>query len=683
MRTNSTVRPIAPQMRSPVWDVLDRLPGARTLKNLNIGLRLMIGFGALVILTLLVVAFSYLGTFSARGTIDRTGETRVPTALASSQAQADLLRMLGDARSYLVLGQGEFRDSYNQARQAFEADLAKLGRLSPNLSLPNQQRLDELKATYAKWSDLPETLFELRDDQLEREPAYRILATEGIRLGGTVLIDTNSLIETQGKREATTDNIARLADMAQFQGTFASMLSGLRGYVTTRNRTFKGEYEANLAANEFAWERLVDHRSSLTPIQQSQLDSIAKNREEFLRLPEEEIFTVLESDRYREDLYLFTTEAIPLNEKMQQLLEDMTLDQQNLLQFDLNAGRRGLTIANQQTLTVGVIAAILAVGLALVFRENIAGPVRRLTRVAEAIRSGDVGAQATVEASDEIGTLAVTFNNMTSQLRNTLFQVRKEKKRADDLLNVVIPIGIELSSEKDFNRLLEKMLVEAKSFCNANAGALYLRRTGEDHLRFVILRNNARNLALGGTTGKAIPFPPLPLRDANSEPNHRHVVTHVALTGASVNIANTSEAREFDFSFPENEDNPADYLAATSMLTLPLKNNDNEVLGVMQLLDAQDPDTHQLLPFDQNLQQMMESFSSLAAAALQAYMREQSLMREIQQLRIEIDETRRQQQVSEIVDTDFFTDLQARAKEIRRRGRQSKANKSDPPESNS
>jgi CHASE3 domain sensor protein len=670
-------------MRSPFWDVLDRLPGARVLKNLNIGLRLMIGFGALVVLTLLVIAFSYLGSFSARGIIDRTGEVRVPVALASSQAQADLLRMLGDVRGYLALGQGELRDSYNHSRQAFEADLAELERLSPHLNPANQQRLDELKATFAEWSELPKTLFELRDDQLEREPAYRILATEGIRLGGTILIDTNSLIEAQGKREATADNIARLADMAQFQGTFASMLSGLRGYVTTRNRTFKGEYEANLAANKFAWERLVDHRASLTPIQQSQLDSIAKNREEFLGLPDQEIFKVLESDRYREDLYLFTTEAVPLTEKMQQLLEDMTLDQQNLLQFDLNAGRRGLTIANQQTLTIGIIAAILAVGLALVFRENIAGPVRRLTRVAEEIRSGDLGAQARVEASDEIGTLAITFNSMTSQLRNTLFQVRKEKKRADDLLNVVIPIGVELSSEKDFNRLLEKMLVEAKSFCHANAGALYLRRTGEDHLRFVILRNNAQNLALGGTTGKDIPFLPLPLRDADGKPNHRNVVTHVALTGVSINIGDTAKAEEFDFSFPENGDNPADYLAATSMLTLPLKNNEDEILGIMQLLDAQDPDTHQVLPFDQNLQQMMESFSSLAAAALQAYIREQSLRREIQQLRIEIDETRRQQQVSEIVDTDFFANLQARAQEIRRRGRHSKADKSDPPESNS
>jgi hypothetical protein len=67
----------------------------------------------------------------------------------------------------------------------------------------------------------------------------------------------------------------------------------------------------------------------------------------------------------------------------------------------------------------------------------------------------------------------------------------------------------------------------------------------------------------------------------------------------------------------------------------------------------------------------MESFSSLAVAALEAYVREQRLRQEIQQLRIEIDEAKRQQQVSEIVDTDFFQDLQTRARAMRDRRRQS------------
>lgn len=681
--TPTTPKPTL-QNRSQFWNFIESVPGARQLKNLSIGVRLLIGFGVMIFITFLVVTFSYVGSTVATESINTTSSVRVPTALSAARAQASLLKMLGDVRGYLALGQPEFRESYEADRAAFEAQLAELQSYKPNLSPDNRDRLVELEKTFIAWSALPDKLFELRNDQLEREPAYKILATDGILMGGSVLIDLNQMIEAQSLREPTADNIELLSDMAQFQGTFASMLSGLRGYVTTRNRLFKGEYEANLGANEFHWNRLRGKRSSLTPEQQALLDNIQQNRASFLDLPEE-MFAVLESPQWRQDLYLFSTEAVPLTDNMQELLAAITNEQQSLLQLELASGRRQLTSANQQILISGFVALLLGIGLAFVFRENIAGPVRRLTSVADDIRTGNLDARAEVEASDEIGALAGTFNDMTDQLSHTLQQVRKEKRRADDLLEVVIPIGVELSAEKDFNRLLEKMLVEAKNFCNANGGVLYLRRENEDLLRPTIVRNDRLGLALGGATNKKVEYAPLPLKDDNGEPNHRLVVTHVALDGNPVNIANTRQSRDYEFSNVSGDDPAADYRNATSMLVLPLKNPQGKVLGVMQLLDPSDPESRQVQPFDQNLQQMMSSFSSLASAALEAYIREQSLKQEIHQLRIEIDEAKRQQQVSEIVDTDFFTDLQARAQEIRRRGRRSRGPKSESesePESN-
>lgn len=677
VETSQTTGQVTPKQPNRFLSFVESLPFARTIRNQNIGVRLLIGFGVMILITFVAVVISYLSSSSASENINRTGDVRVPTALAATRAQASLLKMLGDVRGYLALGQQDFRDSYSQSRSIFEDDLAELQRLSPNLSPDNRQRLVDLQGVFAKWSTLPEQLFELRDDQLEREPAYKILATDGILLGGTVLIETNKLIEAQGRREATSETIGVLADMAQFQGTFASMLSGLRGYVTTRNRTFKGEYEANLTINQFAWEKLLSRRDSLTASQQASLDKIAENRQKFLDLPDQ-MFTVLESDKWRKDLYLFSTEVVPLTTQMQQLLAEITSDQQDLLQTELTTGRNRLGEANQQILLSGIVALVLGMGLAVLFRESIAGPVQRLTEVASRIRGGHLDAQATVESDDEIGTLAETFNSMTSQLNQTLHQVRKEKKRADDLLEVVIPIGVELAAEKDFNRLLENMLVQAKQFCHANGGTLYLRRReDENSLRLMIVRNRRYDIALGGTTNKEIPYPPVSLLDENGQPNHQNVVAHVALSGDVVNIPDTSAETGFDFSAFQQDDDTAIYNAATSMLVIPIKNPEDKILGVMQLLDPSDPEAGQIIPFDTNLQQMMESFSSLAAAALEAYIREQSLKREIQQLRIEIDETKRQQQVSEIVESDFFADLQARAKEIRSRSRRTRRNKSE------
>jgi CHASE3 domain sensor protein len=92
--------------------------------KLKIGGKLTIGFGILGALTMLVIGLSYLGSYRATLNINRTGDVRVPTALASARAQANLLRMQADVQAYLALGDQTYRESFHQARQAFEADLA-------------------------------------------------------------------------------------------------------------------------------------------------------------------------------------------------------------------------------------------------------------------------------------------------------------------------------------------------------------------------------------------------------------------------------------------------------------------------------------------------------------------------------------------------------------------------------
>jgi CHASE3 domain sensor protein/GAF domain-containing protein len=646
------------------------------LNNLKIGQKLNMAFGILVVLTLLVVGLSYLGSFGAIDKITRTDEVRVPSALTASRAQTNLLRMLDDVYVYLAIGDPHYRDQYEEHSAAFKSDLAELDRLSrfsPDAVPMNRAQLVQLKDALEHWSALPDQLFELRDDQLEREPAYKILATDGLRLGGTILIDVNTMIDAQGRREPSAENISVLAEMAKFQGSFASMLSGLRGYVTTHNRNYHGEYEANRTLNDYSWGRLQSQRGSLSPDQQSLLDNIAKNRDAFLQLPDK-IFAELESDHWRKDLYLFKTQAVPLADTMLGLLNTITTNEQDRLKHDLSDGRFELTLANQQTLAGGIIALLLAVTMAYLFRQNIAGPIRRLTAVAEQVRHGDLAARAVVESGDEIGTLAGTFNRMTSQIQHMLRHLQIEKKRADDLLDVVIPIGVALSSEKDFNRLLEKILSEARAFCNADAGSLYLR-TQDNCLKFVLVHNDSQKIVLGGASGGVVPFAPIPLYDeVTGAPRLRNVAANAAINGRSINIPDARTSHDFDFE-GLNQLDDSDNHYARSFLTIPLKNSADDVLGVLQLLNAQDPDSKAIIPFDDNLQQMVESLSSLAVAALEAYIREQGLRREIQQLRIEIDEAKRQKQVSEIVDTDFFVGLKTKARKLRDRGRDEDKNR--------
>ena len=144
-------------------------------------------------------------------------------------------------------------------------------------------------------------------------------------------------------------------------------------------------------------------------------------------------------------------------------------------------------------------------------------------------------------------------------------------------LELVHRIGVALSAERDRDRLLEMILLEAKRLCRADGGTLYLR-TEDDTLRFAIMRNDSLGIALGGTTGKPIDLAPLPMRDASGRPNHNNVATCAALMRSSITIPDAYEAAGFDFSGTKRFDEKAGY-RSKSFLTIPLVNSEFRVIG--------------------------------------------------------------------------------------------------------
>ena len=121
---------------------------------------------------------------------------------------------------------------------------------------------------------------------------------------------------------------------------------------------------------------------------------------------------------------------------MLQLLDKMTTDQQTLLQTDLNKGRQSLAGVQLQTLVGGVLALLLGIGMAIIFKANIAGPVQRLITTSEQIAAGDLNAQAQVESKDEIGRLATTINIMTGRLRETIGSLEKQTQQLETIVEI-------------------------------------------------------------------------------------------------------------------------------------------------------------------------------------------------------------------------------------------------------
>jgi HD-GYP domain-containing protein (c-di-GMP phosphodiesterase class II) len=192
---------------------------------------------------------------------------------------------------------------------------------------------------------------------------------------------------------------------------------------------------------------------------------------------------------------------------------------------------------------------------------------------------------------------------------------KSEKGKGADAYLRLIEIGIALSAERDHNRLMERILLEAKDLCNADGGTLYLVEDDKG-LKFEIMRTDSLKIALGGTTGKEITFPPVRLYDPKTgEPNHKNVATHVALSGNTINIPDAYKAEYFDFSGTKKFDEGTGY-RSRSFLTVPLINHAGDVIGVLQLLNAQDGKSGAVIPFSAEIQPLVEALTSQAAMSL-------------------------------------------------------------------
>ncbi|HET7199699.1 MAG TPA: HD domain-containing phosphohydrolase, partial [Burkholderiales bacterium] len=161
------------------------------------------------------------------------------------------------------------------------------------------------------------------------------------------------------------------------------------------------------------------------------------------------------------------------------------------------------------------------------------------------------------------------------------------------------------------------ILLAAKTVTRAAGGTLYVLEPSSEgpRLRFAIMRNESLGIAMGGTTGNPIPFYPVHLYGKDGTPNNQMVAAYAALTGKTVNIADAYSEEGFDFSGTRNFDKKTGY-RSKAFLTVPMKNHQGEIIGVLQLINCKDPATNEIGPFAHSDRRLAESLASQAAIAL-------------------------------------------------------------------
>lgn len=169
----------------------------------------------------------------------------------------------------------------------------------------------------------------------------------------------------------------------------------------------------------------------------------------------------------------------------------------------------------------------------------------------------------------------------------------------------ILKVGIQLTVEKDDNKLLNTIVDKGMQITNCDASTLYLYEDGV--LKFRIMRTLSQNVCRGVDGEPITDIPPVPFKEEN-------VCAYTAIHRKVVNIEDVYHSDEFDFSGPKRYDAMTGF-RTQSMLVIPVENNTGDLIGVLQMMNAQDAEGN-VIPFDPQYEIVIRSLGSLAAIEL-------------------------------------------------------------------
>ena len=271
-------------------------------------------------------------------------------------------------------------------------------------------------------------------------------------------------------------------------------------------------------------------------------------------------------------------------------------------------------IMQNKILLFSLLILIVTIPVVVFLSKRLALALQELTADAELVGQMDFSGELKIKTPIyEFNKLATGFEVMKS----TIYERTATLHETLEKLEMLVDMGIAMSAEFDIDRLSEMILSGAKKLTHAEGGSLYLLDDDEKNLVFKIVLNDALGFSQGGTSGNPITLHPVHLYNEDGSENHYNVVTHAYFSKKTLNIPNAYDNEKYDFTGTKEFDSSNNY-KSVSFLTVPLKlRGSNKVLGAMQLINAKNPLTEEIIAFPEMIHGFVEALSSSASVAIQ------------------------------------------------------------------
>ncbi len=170
-----------------------------------------------------------------------------------------------------------------------------------------------------------------------------------------------------------------------------------------------------------------------------------------------------------------------------------------------------------------------------------------------------------------------------------------------DLVN----IGLVLNGEKTLSQLLNTILTTGMSLCSCDAGIIHLLEN--DMLHYTLFHAKSTKISLSNLQTSQIPMMPIPM-------NENNIYTTAIQSNQIIYIANINNCNDYDLSLCMAFDKKTHYYTQ-SMVVIPLYTNENEPLGILQLMNCING-KNRIVPFPNDIDFSLFYFATQAALAI-------------------------------------------------------------------
>lgn len=241
---------------------------------------------------------------------------------------------------------------------------------------------------------------------------------------------------------------------------------------------------------------------------------------------------------------------------------------------------------------------MLVLFLSLTQIRRIMMPIKLLQKATRKIKEKDFKYKLEIDSNDEFQELGLAFNDMTDSLLKHI-----------ESITTINKIGIALSEEKNSDHFMKVILQGAMKITNADAGFLY---SVNDNQQVIMSQIHIKSLDLELDSS----IIECNYSFCNSGGSISNEFTSSSIfNDISINIPDIYHTSGFNFSRNFAFDQTLGYKSKSS-LSVPMKNHENEIIGVLQLINARNNSTNEILPFSQDDQEVTENLASVAAVAL-------------------------------------------------------------------